>query len=71
MKRWGWAKAECDEGLRMNPASPQPRASLLYNEGLIARERGRVDEARIYFAESLALRENSEVRAALDSVSAP
>lgn len=70
-KRWGWAKAECDEGLRMNPASPQPRASLLYNEGLIAKERGRVDEARMYFAESLALRENSEVRAALSSVSAP
>jgi hypothetical protein len=70
-KKWGWARAECDEGLRMDPASPQPRASLLYNEGLIAKERGQLEEARADFTESLSLRENAEVRAALGSVTAP
>jgi hypothetical protein len=66
--KWSWAKAECDKGMAMNPASPQPRASLLYNEGLIAKAAGRVAEARRSFVESLALREHPEVRAALDSL---
>ncbi len=67
--KWGWAKAECDQGMAMNPASPQPRASLLYNEGLVAKAAGRIDEARQDFTSSLALRENAEVRAALNSLS--
>ncbi len=67
-KKWGFAKAECDEGLKMNPSSPQPRASLLYNEGLIEKGTGNVDEARRLFTESLALREHPEVRAALNSL---
>jgi hypothetical protein len=69
-KKWGWAKAECDEGLKMNPGSPQPRASLLYNEGLVAQGAGNVEEARRYFTQSLALREHPDVRAALDSLGA-
>ena len=68
--KWGWAKAECDEGIKMNPASPQPRASLLYNEGLVAKATGKLDEARRDFAASLSLRENAEVRAALNSLHA-
>ncbi len=67
-KKWGWAKAECDEGMKMNPGSPQPRASLLYNEGLVAQGAGNVEEARSYFTQSLALREHPDVRAALDSL---
>jgi len=68
--QWGWAKAECDHGMLLNPASPQPRASLLYNEGLIAKAAGNAVEARRDFTESLSLRENAEVRAALDSLNA-
>jgi serine/threonine-protein kinase len=66
--RWGWAKAECDKGMATNPTSPQPRASLLYNEGLIAKAAGHVEEARLNFTGSLSLRENAEVRAALDAL---
>jgi hypothetical protein len=66
--KWGWAKAECDQGMAMSPASPQPRASLLYNEGLIAKAAGRVGDARRNFVDSLALREHPEVRAALNSL---
>jgi hypothetical protein len=53
----------------------QPRASLLYNLGLI--ECGGVpcptpptnpDAARRYFTQSLAIREHPEVRAALNSL---
>ena len=66
--KWGWAKAECDMGMAMNPAPPQPRASLLYNEGLIAKAAGKIDEARQDFTSSLAFRENAEVRAALNSL---
>jgi hypothetical protein len=66
--KWGWAKAECDEGMRMNPVSPQPMASLLYNEGLIAKAMGKPEEARARFSESLALREHPEVRAALNAL---
>jgi lipoprotein NlpI len=54
--------------MKMNPASPQPRASLLYNEGLVAKGAGNIDEARADFIESLALRENAEVRGALNSL---
>jgi hypothetical protein len=52
----------------MNPASPQPRASLLYNQGLIAKAAGKLHESREYFTASLALREHREVRAALNSL---
>lgn len=67
--RWDYAKAECDKGMAMNPASPQPRASLLYNEGLIAEAAGQTSEARRYFQESLGLREHPDVRAGLERVS--
>ncbi len=69
--KWGWAKAECDEGMKLNPASPNPRASLLYNEGLIAKSTGDTETARSYFTESLRIRPHPEVRAALDSLPAP
>ena len=65
---WGWAKAECDQGMAMNPASPQPRASLLYNEGLVAKAAGNIDQARGDFTASLVLRENAEVRSALNGL---
>jgi hypothetical protein len=51
-----------------DPSGPQPRASLLYNEGLIAKGTGDARGAREYFTWSLALRENPEVRSALDSL---
>lgn len=63
--KWGWAKAECDAALRMNPASPMPLASVLYNLGLIEKAAGDTEAARIYFERSLALREHPEVRSAL------
>ena len=66
----GWAKAECDEGMKLAPASPQPRASLLYNEALIARQAGDIEGARTTLTQSLSLRENAEVRAALNSLPA-
>lgn len=65
-----WAKAECDRAMEMNPSSPQPRASLLYNEGLIEKKLGHKDEARTYFEQSLALRPHPDVQAALDSLDA-
>jgi len=64
-QKWGWAKAECDEGMKMSPAAPQPRASLLYNEGLIAKAAGDLEEARRNFEQSLALRDSPAVRAEL------
>jgi serine/threonine protein kinase len=68
-QKWGWAKAECDSGMMVaDPSAPQPRASLLYNEGLIAKATGDIDGAQTYFTYSLELRENAEVRAALDSL---
>jgi hypothetical protein len=70
-EKWGWAKAECDRGLALPAASPQPRASLLYNEGLIARAAGDVAAARRFFQESLAVREHPEVRAALAALPDP
>ena len=69
-EKWGWAKAECDEGMKLGPASPQPRSSLLYNEGLIAKSAGDSGQARRDFTESLALRENAEVRGALHALDA-
>jgi peptidyl-prolyl cis-trans isomerase C len=67
-KKWGWAKAECDKAMAMSPASPQPRASLLYNEGLIEQNVGHSDVARTLYRQSLALRPNGDVQAALDSL---
>jgi hypothetical protein len=66
--KWGWAKAECDEALKLNPAKPQPRASLLDNEGLIAKAAGQTEEARERFAASLALRDSADVRGALKAL---
>ncbi|MFI5299098.1 MAG: NADase-type glycan-binding domain-containing protein [Polyangiales bacterium] len=68
-KKPGWAKAECQRGLAIaSPTAPQPRASLMYNAGLIEKEAGNFAGARDYFSKSLALREHAEVRAALDSL---
>jgi tetratricopeptide (TPR) repeat protein len=67
--KWGWAKAECDRALDMAPASPQPRASLLFNEGLIAKSAGDTATARSDFQASLALRENAVVRKELQALS--
>lgn len=67
----GWAKAECDKGMEMNPASPQPLASLLYNEGVIEQKLGSKESARNYYQRSLALRPNPEVQTALDSLDRP
>ena len=69
--KWGWAKAECDKGMAIaDPTTQQPRASLLYNEGLIAKASGDVAGARQDFTSSLALREHPAVRSALDSLPA-
>lgn len=64
----GWAKAECLKGLESAPASPNPKASLLYNLGLIEKKAGNNASARRYFEQSLALREHPEVRSALESL---
>jgi hypothetical protein len=66
--KYGWAKAECEMGMKIGPDSPTPRSSLLYNLGLIERTAGDVEGARRYFEQSLALREHPEVRTALDSL---
>lgn len=64
------AQAACDRAMEMNPASPQPRASLLFNQGLIAEKRGAKPAARSYFKQSLALRPHKDVDAALARVGA-
>ncbi len=52
----------------MNPPSPQPRASLLYNLGIIEQKLGHTDAARTLYKQSLAIRANTQVQAALDSL---
>lgn len=64
----GWAKTECAQVMAMAPATPQPRASVLFNLGLIEQRNGHAEAARDYYQQSLALRENSEVQAALRSL---
>lgn len=64
----GWAKAACNKAIDMDPASPQPRASILYNHGLIEQGFGNKSAARSYFKQSLALRPNAEVQASLDKL---
>lgn len=59
---WGWARAECDKAMTINPASPQPMASLLYNQALIAIHMGNTEEAKGLLVRSLQLREHPEVR---------
>ncbi len=66
----GWAEAECDEAMKLNPTSPLLRASLLYNKGLIEQRAGHNDSARGLYQQSLALRPNAAVRASLDSLDA-
>jgi hypothetical protein len=63
--KWGWAKAECDEAMKLDPASPQPRASILYYQGLIDRRSGDNERARQDLLSSLALEESAEARAVL------
>ncbi len=57
-----WAKAACDRGLAMGPRSPDPRASILYNLGVIEERRGNVRAARAYFKESVDLRPERDGR---------
>jgi tetratricopeptide (TPR) repeat protein len=66
--KWGWAKAECDKGIAMAPTDHVTHAMLLYNEGLVAHAAGDMAEARKDFLQSLALRENATVRAALNGL---
>jgi hypothetical protein len=71
-KNWGWAKAECDEGMKLaDPATPQPRAALLFNEGLIAKAAGDIEGARRDLAASVSLSDNADVRATLASLPSP
>ena len=48
--------------------SPQPRASLRYNEALVEQKRGNDAAARTFYEQSLALRPNAEVAAARKSL---
>lgn len=65
----GWARAACLRGMYVaDTNAQQPRASLLYNLGVIAKGARHYDQARSYFVQSLALREHPEVRAALNSL---
>jgi hypothetical protein len=65
---WGYAKAECIKGMQLGPASPNPKASLLYNLALIEKAAGRRPMARALLSESLSIRENAEVRSALNTL---
>lgn len=81
---WGWsdrcwknlganqlanAKAECLEGLKLAPdGATGARPSLLYNLGLIEERSGNSAGARDLFTQSLTLRPNAEVSAALSRV---
>jgi hypothetical protein len=67
-QKWGWARAECDRGMALNPSSPQPMSSLLYNQGLIAVQMGDIESARNLMSRSLGMREHPEVRAAYQSL---
>ena len=62
-QKWGWARAECGQAMRIQPASPQPMASLLYNQALISIHMGDTETARSLLQRSLQLREHPEVRA--------
>ena len=62
-EKWGWARAECERAMTLNPKSPQPMASLLYNRGLIAIHAGDTQTAKQLLEQSLQLREHPEVRA--------
>lgn len=61
----GWAKAACNKAMAMDPASPNPRASILYNQGMIEERLGNTVAARKLYEQSLAVRPNAEVQAAL------
>lgn len=69
--RLGYAKAQCAEGLALARADGSPtsaRPSLLYNLGLIEERSGNLPGARALFEQSLGLRPNAEVAAALRRV---
>jgi hypothetical protein len=69
--RLGHARAQCDEGLKVSPeggGKDSARPSLLYNLGLIAEKSGDLIEARRRMEESIKLRPNDEVAAALRRV---
>lgn len=80
---WGWsdrcwkniganrldaARAECAEGLKMTRGGAGARPSLLYNLGLVEERSGNPSGARALYEESLSLRPNDEVAAALSRV---
>lgn len=67
-RKFDWARAACERGLAMAPATPQPKASLLFNTGLALKGLGDNVAARSYFEQSLALRENPMVRGELDAL---
>jgi hypothetical protein len=64
-----WAEAACARAFDMKPASPQPLASLLYNEGQVEEKRKHLDAARALYQASIDLRPNGEVQSALKRVS--
>jgi Flp pilus assembly protein TadD len=63
-----WARAACDQAMAMKPNKPQPRASVLFNLGLISELHGDREDARDYFKQSLAVRPNDSVQAELDGL---
>lgn len=62
------ARNECNKGISLPADSPNPMASLLYNLGLINEREGDAAAAADSFRRSLLLRENREVRSALERV---
>lgn len=70
-KKWGWAKAECDEAGKLGPTGIV-KAQLLYNQGRIAEQAGKPEEALRDYDESLTLPNSpsnlQEVRARRDAL---
>ncbi|APR76544.1 Hypothetical protein A7982_01891 [Minicystis rosea] len=76
----GWAALHTGELDRADKANkrglaltkqPQLRAQILYNTGRVAEARKDVEAARKAYAESLALRDNAEVKKRLDAAGGP
>ena len=62
------ARAECAKGLELAHEGKPARPSLLYNSGLVEERSGNTAGAKAFFEQSLALRPNAEVAAALGRV---
>ncbi len=65
--RWGYAAAACSEADKAG-VDAKTLPMLRYNQGRVARQAGDFARARRLFEESLAVRENREVREALDGL---